>query len=67
MDRQDQGRKTNEARIALVTRMSAGHFGASGRFEGLDEVAMLHAFALDVVGLHRTDDPASRLAPQPRP
>lgn len=45
--------KTNDARIALVTRMSAGHFGAAGRFEGLDEVALIQAFALDVVGLAR--------------
>jgi oligopeptidase B len=42
--------KTNDARIALVTRMSAGHSGISGRFAALDEVAMIHAFALDVVG-----------------
>ena len=43
--------KTNESRIMLVTRMSAGHFGASGRFAELDEVALIQAFALDVVGL----------------
>jgi oligopeptidase B len=42
--------KTNDARIALVTRMSAGHSGISGRFAALDEAAMIHAFALDVVG-----------------
>jgi oligopeptidase B len=40
--------KTNDARIALVTRMSAGHFGAAGRFEALDEAAMIQAFAIDV-------------------
>jgi hypothetical protein len=48
--------KTNDARIALVTRMSAGHFGAAGRFEELDEVALLQAFALDVTGSIRADD-----------
>jgi oligopeptidase B len=52
--------KTNDARIALVTRMSAGHFGAAGRFEELDEVAMILAFALDVAGLHRPDEAAGR-------
>jgi oligopeptidase B len=40
--------KTNDARIVLVTRMSAGHFGAAGRFEALDEAAMILAFAIDV-------------------
>ena len=45
--------KTNDARIALVTRMSAGHFGAAGRFERLDEVGLIQAFALDVTGMHR--------------
>jgi oligopeptidase B len=44
--------KTNDSRIMLVTRMSAGHFGASGRFTELDEVALIQAFALDVVGAH---------------
>jgi oligopeptidase B len=42
--------KTNDARIALVTRLSAGHFGAAGRYKELEEVAMIQAFALDVVG-----------------
>jgi len=57
--------KTNDARIALVTRMSAGHFGAAGRFEGLDEVALIQAFALDVAGIHRADDAVARDAPPP--
>ena len=42
--------KTNDARIMLMTNMSGGHFGASGRFEGLDEVALYQAFALGVLG-----------------
>ena len=41
--------KTNDSRLVLVTRMS-GHFGASGRFRSLEEVAMIQAFALDVTG-----------------
>jgi oligopeptidase B len=57
--------KTNDARIALVTRMSAGHFGAAGRFEWLDEVALIQAFALDVSGTRRTDDAVARDAPPP--
>ena len=42
--------QTNDARVALVTNMSAGHYGAAGRFEELDEVALIQAFALDVTG-----------------
>ena len=42
--------QTNDARVALVTNMSAGHYGAVGRFEELDEVALIQAFALDVTG-----------------
>jgi oligopeptidase B len=41
--------KTNDSRIVLTTRIS-GHFGASGRFRSLEEVAMIQAFALDVTG-----------------
>lgn len=48
--------KTNDARIMLVTQMSAGHGGPSGRFVELDEAARLAAFALDAVGWH---DPAA--------
>jgi oligopeptidase B len=45
--------KTNDAPIGLVTVMTAGHFGAAGRFAELDEVALLHAFAIDVTGAPR--------------
>lgn len=55
--------KTNDSRIALVTRMSAGHFGAAGRFEWLDEVALIGAFALDIIGLNDAPPPAGRAAP----
>ena len=48
--------KTNDARIILVMRISAGHFGAAGRFEWLDEVALMQAFALDVSGMLRPED-----------
>lgn len=37
--------------ILLSTNMSAGHGGASGRFESLDDIALVYAFALEVTGL----------------
>ncbi|MDR3467368.1 MAG: S9 family peptidase [Xanthobacteraceae bacterium] len=37
--------------VLLRTNMDAGHGGASGRFERLDEVAMVYSFALWAVGL----------------
>jgi oligopeptidase B len=37
--------------VLLRTNMGAGHGGASGRFNRLDEVAIAYAFALWVVGL----------------
>lgn len=58
--------KTNDARIALVTRTSAGHFGAAGRFEWLEEVALIEAFALDAVGLAGPSAPAADAPPPPK-
>jgi oligopeptidase B len=43
--------KTNDAKIALVIRVSEGHTGAAGRFESLEDVALAYAFALDVAGV----------------
>jgi oligopeptidase B len=37
--------------VLLRTNMGAGHGGASGRFDRLDEVAIVYAFALWVAGL----------------
>lgn len=37
---------TNEATVILKTNMSAGHGGAAGRFDRLEEVALAYAFAL---------------------
>ena len=37
--------------VILHTQMGAGHGGSSGRFEQLDDIARVYAFALEVVGL----------------
>ncbi len=43
--------KTGDSPLYLRTNMSAGHGGASGRFDRLKETAMCYAFALSSVGL----------------
>src|SRR5690606_40466113 len=40
--------KTDNNLLVLKTNMGAGHFGASGRFNYLKEVAELYAFVLSV-------------------
>jgi oligopeptidase B len=42
---------TSGGPVMLRTNMGAGHGGASGRFNRLDEVAIVYAFALWAVGL----------------
>ena len=42
--------KTNKNVLLLRTNMDAGHAGASGRFDRLEEVALVYAFALMVFG-----------------
>jgi oligopeptidase B len=42
--------KTGTHHVMLRTNMEAGHGGASGRFDRLDEVALVYAFALWVAG-----------------
>lgn len=71
--------KTNNARIALVTSTSGGHFGPAGRFEWLEELSLIQAFSLDALGMvspeERTQllepsglaDPSSSRLQSPRP
>ncbi|WOV83044.1 S9 family peptidase [Sporosarcina jeotgali] len=42
--------KTDNHIIVMKTNMGAGHFGESGRFNQLKEVASLYAFVLDKIG-----------------
>lgn len=43
---------TGDAPLLLKTNMDAGHGGAAGRFDRLDEIAEVFAFALAVTGTH---------------
>jgi oligopeptidase B len=42
--------KTDANLLLLRTNMSTGHFGASGRYDELKEVAQEWAFLIDVLG-----------------
>lgn len=42
--------KTDNNTIVMKTNMGAGHFGESGRFNQLKEVASLYAFVFDKIG-----------------
>ena len=41
---------TSDNLVLLKTNMSAGHGGASGRFDSLKETALEYAFALRIAG-----------------
>jgi oligopeptidase B len=51
--------RTGGGPVLLRTNMGAGHGGASGRFNRLDEVAIAYAFALWAVGLADKGEPIS--------
>jgi oligopeptidase B len=46
--------KTDNHPLLLKTNMGAGHFGASGRYEYLKEIAFNYAFLLSVLGIGGT-------------
>ncbi len=46
-----RARKTDDNRLLLKTNMSAGHGGASGRYDRYRETALVYAFLLDLAGL----------------
>lgn len=46
-----RARKTDQNRLLLKTKLSAGHGGPSGRYEQLRETAFQYAFLLDVFGM----------------
>ena len=43
--------KTGDNPLYLRTNMDAGHGGAAGRFDRLEEIALTYAFALKTTGL----------------
>lgn len=45
--------KTGSSLLLMHTNMDAGHGGASGRFEGLKELAMEYAFLFDLEGIQK--------------
>lgn len=49
-----RSQKTDQNTLLLKTNMSAGHAGASGRFEHLHEVAFMYAFILKAFGMDST-------------
>ena len=48
-------RSGGKAMVMLKTNMGSGHFGRTGRFAYLEEVALTYAFALRCVGLADTE------------
>ena len=44
--------KTDDNTLVMKTNMGEGHFGASGRFNQLKELAEFYAFVLNKVGVH---------------
>jgi oligopeptidase B len=53
--------RTDRKLIAFRTNLEAGHAGATGRFDRLQEVALAYAFALKVTGASLDARPDTRL------
>jgi oligopeptidase B len=49
--------RTNDNALMLRTDMTSGHSGATGRYRGLQGVAMIYAFAIKAVGGSRCSIP----------
>lgn len=50
--------KTDQNRLILHTNMTAGHGGASGRYDYLKEIALDYAFLLRELGVHTAESKA---------
>jgi oligopeptidase B len=46
-----RAKKTDQNRLLLKTKMESGHFGATGRYDYLKDVAFEYAFIFDVLGI----------------
>ncbi len=55
-----RAKKTDDNLLLLKTNMSAGHGGASGRYDRYRETALVHAFLLDLAGADGPGLPAAR-------
>ena len=58
-----RAKKTDKHPLLLAVNMKAGHGGASGRFEILNELAREFAFLLDLAGRPGSSDPAGATTP----
>jgi oligopeptidase B len=52
--------KTTDSLVLLYTEMEAGHGGASGRYEALEQTALEYSFLLSLDGKFRTRPKAPR-------
>jgi oligopeptidase B len=48
-----RAKKTDQNRLLLKTKMESGHFGATGRYDYLRDVAFEYAFIFDVLGIKK--------------
>ena len=55
--------KTDANPLLLRTNMGAGHFGASGRYDRLHELALRYAFIVSTIGIDGTPPPSPATNP----